>query len=671
MRILRWIGLGCVGFAGFAVLGLMTLPKERIARLASAELSRALGREVVMSGEIGLTVWPVLGVKTGPLRIAGPDWDEAPLLTAQALNIGVGAAAALRREIDIRRLELVAPKFNLITARDGRVSWSFDPNTESGAESVPESGAGTAARPAGETGGETGGKTLMPFGLARASVTGGAVVIEDRRAGTREEISGLELSLLMPDPAGPATFELSAQRGGGRLEAEVTADHAQDLMAGKLTPVRARFGTGGGTLRFEGRMSRALEAEGQLSVTTSSTAQVLQSLGLGAVTLPRGLGQAIDLSAALTFSGGELLNLRGMRLVLDQNSLTGDADLRLGGSRPQLTAKLSGGALDLTSLAAKGGSERAGESSESSGSGGSESSGGWSKAPIDASGLAALNAEVSLAVQSLDAGMIKLGASRLGLSLDTSRLVLSLPEATGYGGQISGEFVVNNRKGLSVGGNLSLLQADMKPLLSDLMGVERLSGRADGFIKFLGAGATLDAIMNGLSGQGGIAMAGGTIAGFDLNGLMGTGNGAKGVTVFDKLGARFDIAGGVLSNEDLSLVLPGFTASGRGVVGLGAQTINYLFTPVALKAGHGKDLAFPVRISGPWSNPKVLPDLSAAIDLNLKEKKAEVKQKVEAAIREKVQEELGVRPGEGQSLEDAVKQGLEDKVKKELFKIFE
>ena len=640
MRFLRWIFIAVFLFVGFAAAGLMLLPKERIAKVASAEMSKALGREVLISGDIGLSVWPVLGVKTGPVQIAGPEWDAAPLLKAEALSIGVGAAAALKREIEIRRVELVSPEINLITAKDGRVSWAFGESTEA----------------AGATEGSTG---VTPFSLARATVTGGTVLIDDRRAGTREKLTGLDVALSMPKLAGPATLKLSGLRGGAALSLEGTVGNARDLIAGKLTPVTARFEAAGGSARFEGRMSQALEAEGQMSLSISSTSTFMQSLGLGAAELPRGMGQAIDMTGQVTFSGGEIVNLRGMTLKLDQNTLTGDADIRLGGAKPQITAKLAAGALDFASLAAEGGS------------GGGESSAGWSKTTIDASGLAAVNAEVSLAVQSLDAGMIKLGASSLGVSLDNSWLVLKLPKATGYGGQISGEFVVNNRGGLSVGGNLNILQADVKSLLVDLMGVERLSGKGDGFVKFLGSGRNLDAIMNSLSGNGGLAMAGGTISGLDLNGLMGTGNGTKGTTVFDKLGASFDIKAGVLSNDNLNMTLPRIAATGKGVVGLGAQTINYVFTPVALKASSGKDLAFPVKIYGPWSNPKIIPDLSAAIDLNFKEKKEEVKQKANDAIKKKVEQELGVSVGEGQSVEDAVKQGVEDKLKKELFKIFE
>jgi len=641
MRFLRWIFIAVFLFVGLAAAGLMLLPKERIAKVASAEMSKALGREVLISGDIGLSVWPVLGVKTGPVQIAGPEWDTAPLLKADALSIGVGAAAALKREIEIRRVELVSPEINLITAKDGRVNWAFGESTEA----------------AGASEGSTG---VTPVSLARATVTGGTVLIDDRRAGTREKLTGLDVALSMPELAGPATLKLSGLRGGAALSLEGTVGNARDLIAGRLTPVTARFEAAGGSARFEGRMSQALEAEGQMRLSTSSTSTFMQSLGLGAAELPRGMGQAIDMTGQVTFSGGEVVNLRGMTLTLDQNTLTGEADIRLGGAKPQITAKLVAGPLDFASLAAEGGS-----------GGGGESRSGWSKTTIDASGLAAVNAEMSLAVQSLDAGMIKLGASRLGVSLDNSRLVLKLPKATGYGGEISGEFVVNNRGGLSVGGNLNILQADVKPLLVDLMGVERLSGKGDGFVKFLGSGANLDAIMNSLSGNGGLAMAGGTISGLDLNGLMGTGNGTKGTTVFDKLGASFDIKAGVLSNDNLNMTLPRITATGKGVVGLGAQTINYVFTPVALKASSGKDLAFPVKIYGPWSNPKIIPDLSAAIDLNFKEKKEEVKQKVDTVIKQKVQEELGVTVGEGQSVEDAVKQGVEDKLKKELFKIFE
>ena len=634
MRIMRGIVFAVFLFVAFAAVAVLMLPRERIARVASTELSEVLGRDVEITGDIGLSFWPVLGVRTGPVTVAGPDWAEGqPLLKAEAMSVGVGAMAALRREIDIRQVELTRPQINLIRAADGRVSWAF--------------GAG-----GGESGGaESGG--IRPFTLARAEIRDGELLYEDRGAGTRERLTSLDAQLELPDMAGPANLVASGVRGTGTLTVNLRADNAGDFITGRLTPVRLDLSTGGGSAVFTGAMTRGLDMDGELSVEAGNTARFLAALGLGDTAPPEGLGQSIDLTSKLIFAGGEVINLRGMELALDQNSLSGDADIRLTGARPKVTARLEAGALDLGDLASEGGS--------------GEAESGWSTTPIDAGGLSAVDASLRLAVESLDAGMVKLGPSVMAITLDNARAVFKLTEAAGYEGQIVGEFVINNRSGLSVGGNLSMLQGQVQPLLVDLMDVDRLSGTADAYVKFLGVGQSLDAIMRSLSGEGGIAMGRGEISGFDLNALLGNEGGGDGTTVFDKMSASFDIADGVLTNDNLAMSLPNFTASGEGEVNLGAQTVDYLFTPVALKANKGKDLAFPVRIRGPWADPRISVDLQAAIDLNLADKKEEVKTKVE----DKIADELGVEREEGESLEDAVKKKAEDKLKEELLKIFE
>lgn len=636
MGLIRGILLAVFLFAAFAVVALLMLPKERIARVASTELSQALGRDVEITGELGLSFWPVLGVRTGPVRVAGPDWaPERPLLRASAMSIGLGAAAALKREVDVRRVELIGAELNLIVAKDGRASWSLG-DADSNAQNGAQSGA------------------IRPFSIERAELRGGSIRYEDRRSGTAEQIGALDATLTMPQMAGPAALSLRGARSGGRpLALDVEIGHAGDFIAGRLVRSKLSLEAEGGRIGFDGLMTRGLDMDGQLSIKASSTSRFLASLGLGAAEPPKGLGQSAELRAKMIFAGGRVINLRGMDLTLDQNRLTGDADIRLDGPRPKLTAQMRGGALDLAALANEGGS--------------SAESAGWSKAKIDAGGLSAMDAAISLELAALDAGMVKLGPSTLAITLDNARAVFKLLKAEGYGGQIVGQFVMNNRGGLSVGGDLSILQGDTKPLLADLLGVERLSGKADGYIKFLGAGSSLDAIMRSLSGSGGLSMAQGTLSGFDLNLLLGNAANAGGTTVFDKMSASFDIKGGVLRNDNLTMSLPNFTATGKGAVDLGAQRIDYLFTPVALKANKGRDIAFPVRVRGSWADPRVSVDVKAAIDLNFAEKKKEVKTKVEG----KIAEELGVSVGEGESLEDAVKKKAEDSLKKKLLKIFE
>lgn len=176
--------------------------------------------------------------------------------------------------------------------------------------------------------------------------------------------------------------------------------------------------------------------------------------------------------------------------------------------------------------------------------------------------------------------------------------------------------------------------------------------------------------MHSLSGKGNLDVGTGVISGFDLDRLMGQGTGSGGTTVFNSLSASFTIDQGVLTNNDLLMSLKNFRADGQGIVGLGARNIDYLFTPVALRANSGQGISVPVRIVGPWSNPSIKPDLTkvieAAADVKVKELENDAKQKV----FEKVGNELDTTITDSDQIEDALKNKLEEEAKKGLLKLF-
>ena len=177
--------------------------------------------------------------------------------------------------------------------------------------------------------------------------------------------------------------------------------------------------------------------------------------------------------------------------------------------------------------------------------------------------------------------------------------------------------------------------------------------------------------MRSLSGQGTVRMGRGTIEGIDLDDLLGSFDVQGGTTVFDAMTASFAIDGGVLRNSDLAMLLPNFEATGAGEVNLGAQTLDYTVTPKALRVNKDRGLAVPVRISGPWSDPRIRADVSAAIDLNFREERKRAEERVKRQAEEKLEEELGIVRQEGQSVEDAVKDRVEDKLKEELLRLFD
>ncbi len=634
------------------VVLLLFLPADRIARLAAEQIQAQTGRDVSITGDVSMTLWPVLGVSAGEIEVGNADWArQGSMLTARNAAIGIDAMALLSGEIKITNIEAASPTIRLESRKDGRASWVF---TDASGEAAIET----------ET---TPDREAQAFSLQKLTVTD-ATLIYDAEGSDLVSYSGVDLALDWPERLGAAEIQATLRPAGADVNVVATINGFAGFIAGDVQPVVARIKTSGGSLSLNGRASTAGDVAGRLGLKLSDTDAFLRALGLDGADLPRGLGRSVDMDADLTLTSDRRLSLRGMQADLGGNTITGAADISLNGT-PQINAQISAGALDL-----KGATQGDSSSASSAGSVGT----GWPKDSIDASGLAAFNGEIALTASSIDLGSFQLGKTRALIKNDRSRMVFEMREVQAYDGTVSGEFVMNNRGGLSVGGKIFAKSVSVQKVLRDAMDVERLTGNGDAEISFLGSGSNVDAIMRSLSGNGALRLGQGTIQGLDLNTLMGSGNGSGGTTVFDSLGATFAINAGNLRNDDLLFVLPNYEARGKGRVGLGAQDIDYLFTPAALRANSGKGIAIPVSIKGPWSNPRIQPDLEAAINLNLAEEKAKLKEKAKALeddtkarAQEKLEKELGVSTQDGQSVEDAVKKKLEDKLKGELFKLFD
>lgn len=655
---MRWI-IRIVGFlvvvAAVAVGSLLMLPGERIAKVAAQQISRLTGREVTMQGDTRVSFWPVLGVATGPVRVANAEWGQGgPMFAAESLKIGVEPQALWGGDIRITGLEATDPVINLERAADGRVNW------ELGVEGVAPSG---QAAP----GGVPARSSTLALTLDRALIANASFSYTDHATGRRTELTGMDFDLRWPEYRGRASFDITLRPAGAPVRVAGHLDRLDAFIDGAVSDIEVNLSVKGGEAHFAGRASAAARAEGQLRAELGDTAAFLAGLGLPAPDIPPGLGRSLAAEARLTLTEGTQLALRDMVLALDRgNRVAGAADVALGGARPRVNARLDAGALDLSGLG--GGDD--GASGQGGGSGGGAVQGGWSQAPIDAGALALADGQVAFSADSIDLGDLKIGRIRSLATLDRSRLVFDLREVRAYEALITGNFVINNRSGLSVGGDLTAAGLDVESFLTDAAEVTRLTGTAAGRVSFLGVGQTQQAIMSSLSGEGAVRAADGVIKGFDLDKLMRRGKMTGGATIFDEMSATFAIKGGVLANNDLLLKLPLARAEGTGTVDLGGRSIDYLFTPVLLEGEDRDGLAIPVRIRGPWADPAIVPDLERAIDLNLAEEKEELKDRAEEEVRRAIGDELGVEVEEGQSLEDALEEKLKDEVERGLKRLF-
>lgn len=653
---MRWIvrAFGLLLLAVVLVAGVfLLLPGDKIAKVAAGQLSSWTGREVTMSGDTTLSFYPILGVSTGQVTVANADWtDGTPMFRAESLKIGVEMQALWGGDIRITGLEAEGPVINLEKASDGQVNW------ELGVEGVAPSGqAGEGTAPARSD--------RLALTLDRALIEDATLIYTDHGTGERTEMAGMAFDLRWPEYEGRATFDMTLRPAAEAVRIEGYLDRVGDFIDGAVSDVKATVSTEGGEVTFLGRASAAPEAQGRLTMAVADTGAFMAALGLPAAEIPAGLGRSVNGDTLVTYSADQRLSLREVALQLDGNRIAGAVDVALGGERPDVSAQINAGQLDLTRMGGESGS------GEATGRATVAADQGWSTEPIDASALALANGEIALTAESVDLGDLKVGNVRSMITLDRSRLVFDLREVRAYKALITGNFVVNNRSGLSVGGDLKAAGIDMESFLTDAAGITRFSGEADASLSFLGVGASQQAIMESLSGKGAFQTGRGVISGIDLDKLMRSGVASGGTTIFDTMGATFTMENGFARNDDLLLQLPLAKAEGEGVVSLGKRRIDYLFTPVLLEGESTKGLAIPVRIRGAWSDPEILPDMEAAIDRNFRDEKDELEDKAEEEVRRAVEKELGVELEEDESVEDALKRKLEEEATKGLLKLFE
>jgi len=622
---------------GLALAALYLMPADKIAGIAAARFEAATGRAMVLEGDVRPSIWPQLGVKTGHVSIANADWSDAgPMLEADSLAVGVDMAALIRGQIKITKVVAVAPKILAEVNAEGQGNWQFD--------SAATEGTGS---------GGTSTTSARSFTLDRADVTDGQLTFINHQTGDRHELTGLDATVTLPDYAGPAQIKASAILNGQPLTIDTTiAAFATFLDAGQ-SPVKLAATIGSARASFDGQAGLSpLAASGVLDADLADLSGPFAALGMAKPALPGGIGKAVAMSGDVTY-GADAINLRGATLKIDKNRLVGSVDLSLAG-KPKLTGNFSAGALDLSTLGGSG--AQGGGTSASAGS-------GWSKVPIDVSGLAALDADVTIEADSVALSTARLGRTRITATIDNSRAVLTINELAAFDGAVDGSFVINGRKGVSVGTNLEGRAIALKPLLSQLAGYDRLVAAGNLTVNAVGAGNSMDALMNSLNGDGTFSIGAGELLGLDLVGMIQhldtsfVGKGAK--TIFDSITGTFTIQNGVLKNGDLALNSPLLSATGKGEVGLGGQTLNFRLMPTLTAAG--KTVSVPLLITGTWANPKFALDIKSLADAKLADEKAKLADKAKAAAEQAVTDKLGVTAVEGQSTKDAIKQELKKK----------
>lgn len=422
---------------------------------------------------------------------------------------------------------------------------------------------------------------------AEASLSGTIAALPDRAVGN------LALRLHAPDAAelariaGIAPGAALERLGALAIEAGIEGGPAAAIV---LLGAEAA----GATLQVAGTVETPFAAP-RYQVTADlrhPRAAAFAETLLGAAT---GVGAGgLHLTGAIA-GDGEAVDIADLATAVGDARATGALAIRLDGKRPQISATLRTGEIDLAVV------------------GGAEDAGRRADAPLDLAFLDGLDATLALEADALRMGCCRIEGAALDLAAVEGVLAVRSLGGRLFGGALAAE-------GSLSGGPVP--SADMRFRLSDFdagaalraAGIDALTGRATVEGHLSASGATPVALLEGLAGEAAVTARGGAVQGVDLaalvRGLEEGGDGftaaaeralSTGATAIRSLEGRLSVRDGRAVVEDLALVADAGTGEVRGAVGLAAWQVD--LAALFRLAGHAEAPPVGLTLAGPPARP--------------------------------------------------------------------
>jgi AsmA protein len=637
-------GIGVLVCALLVGVWLLVNPNHYKARIAAA-VKESTGRELQLTGDIKLSVFPWIALELGPATLGNPPgFSEEPFLSFAHASVRVKLLPLLRERLEVARVEIEGLNVRLRKNAEGRGNWQ---DAELNAPPVAKAEADHDAP-----------RAWTPF--ARLSVLHGRLSY----AGTTVENINLETGSSAADQVIPVRATFDANRGipGEQISMNAQFNLSEDAQALQWQIAAVNFS---GTLTRPGSdrpthwdlsapalqvnltqqtlavpaftMSYAgAHVNGQVSAThilddvSLKGSAILAPLVLRefaprlGVILPttRDAKALSALSATTYFAyGANAVSLSNVALRLDDTQLQGNIQFHTGG-KGAIEFDLWADQVDLDRYRAPQGAT-AGPPAAADGA-------DRSPTPLGARGTFMLKA----------AHFAGMDLSDLHITLVAEDNVIHLfpIDAQIDGGRYSGDITWDVRGAvptLSVDEHLT--GVDMARLLAGSAQKGRLSGRATLNLKATARGATVDAFLKTLSGHLEANLADGALEGIDVGYEMARAQALidksaapprdnTGHTPFEVFQTSAQIANGVAETHDLNIASSALKVTGQGSANLSSKAIDFkLLAAVATAPARTTDI--PLKVTGTYSAPTVRPDIEAVAKDQLKQKLQDVLKK--------------------------------------------
>ena len=637
-------GIVVLFVAALLAVWLLVNPNDYKGRITAA-VRQATGRELVLTGDIKLSVFPWVALGLGPASLGNPPgFGAEPFLAFQHAAVRVRLFPLLAKRLEIDRVVLDGMDLRLVKNAQGVGNWE---------------NFGKSAHPAGAEGNSSGGslETLAGIAVTKGRVSYPGMVLEniDLETGAFGGSAVTPVSVTLDANRGVAgesvtvnaKFDLSGELGRKRVKLEAVnfngllsqpGDgrpahwelHAAsiDVDVTAQTAAVPAFDVGYSSAHVTGKLE-ATKIIDDLSVTGSVNLEpvVFREFAprLG-VALPKTRDPKAfeQLAAGSDFSyGAGGVQFEKLQITLDQTHLKGS--VALTGEPRVMKFALVVDQIDVSRyLPAESGTSQSASPPKTEAAGSAPGAdGGSSKLPA---------MDGTLSVGSLHFSPLEFSNVRLTLGSKDGVVHLFPSLAQIDGGSYSGNITLDQRGAVpSLSMDEHLSGVDMAQLAAGTSYKGRVSGRGMVNLKATARGAALDAVMRTLNGHFDANLANGALEGVDLGYVIGQAqallnHGSAPAesrpprTQFDAFKMSAEITNGIAKTTDLVISSPVLKVTGQGSANLVNKGIDFQMLASVLKAPGASAADIPVKVSGTYTDPTFRPDVQALAKGALKDK---------------------------------------------------
>ena len=336
------IGTGLVVVLG--VVGLVALPslipssvyKEKI----EAQLEKELARNVTVSGDVKLSVFPVIKANAGRVEIDNPDgFSTQQFASMDGMSARVKLWPLLSKRVEIASFTLKNPQINLEKTASGATNWSFgeDKPTSDVSDDGPFKRDGRFSD--------------IETSIGNFTLENGSISYVDKTQDTNHDLNDVNVSFSIPSLADPIKIDGALTYNDLPAEVDLELDSPRAFLNGQAAPIDLKFKTEFAELDAKGQFLPGEDIAFNLDMS-GDVSDVAKLVTL----LPEPIEHA-DLISSVNFDGnynfdGKTLSAKGADIRATGTNLDArfDGDATLA-EKPILSGNLSLDAGDIQSLA--------------------------------------------------------------------------------------------------------------------------------------------------------------------------------------------------------------------------------------------------------------------------------------------------------------------------------